>query len=439
MRITNLRVQRYKSLYDVDLEFLPLMALFGPNGAGKTNFVDALSFLGIAFAQGLESAVNAKGGPDRIVFRGLSGESDPVSISVTVRAAVDELRSPRPGFQAYLQRTADEGRELPDLELVYGFGISSHGHDGLRDFAVAFEEIEIRHGHDSDMRPVLTVSRIGNAVQPRVSEPGSIDLDLWNELAFPFSDHSFVEAFEGANRGDQLLVAPLSLFNPVIAWLTGSLGRLQTFAIIPAAGRLPGMPSSIGQLDGTGANLPTEVKTVQEHFPAVWERVMERMQELEPRFSKIGASLTSERRLVLQFDEGDSVQSWRATEVSDGTIRMLAMLTALYDPRFSIVAIEEPENSLNAWAVRAFVNACREVVDAGGKHVLLTSHSPAAINFLRPEEVLVVWRDQSGHTNVKPLVALDPDIQRLWESGTAFLFDLLDSGLVREAVPGVFA
>jgi predicted ATPase len=434
-----LEVQRYRSLYDVEVDFTPLTALVGPNGAGKSNVIDALSFLGLALNRGIEEAINAKGGPDRFRFRGKRQDSHAIAVRVSVRVSVQILQTPRPGLQDYLQRAAEQGVSAPILHVEYGFGVSPLGRNGLSDFTVAHESIEIGVEGNSRRRPLLAIKRSGQEVIPKPSKDGALDPDLWNELVFPYSDESFAGQIVETLPDNQLLVGRLSFFNPVVAWLTSALGRLQPFSIIPIIGRSPGVPTSVGQIDTFGANLPSEVTAMQTHFPDRWARVMERMREIEPRFSRIEASLTGERRLTLDFVEDDRVPTWRASEVSDGTIRMLAMLAALYDPRFPIVPVEEPENSLNAWSVRSLVNACQEVVERYEKQVVLTSHSPALINFLAPEDIRVVWRDERGRTNVKPLLVLDPDVQAMWQSGDIFLFEVLDSGLVREAVPGTFS
>lgn len=437
MRITNLKIDRYRSLYAVDVDLLPVVTLVGANGSGKSNFVDALHFLAVALSNGLEAAVNVKGGPEQFSFRWGKRTTQPVSIQATVRLAISEIQSPRPGLLGYLDRSAAEGRRLPDLDVVYGFGIAAHGQNGLGDFSIAFETIEVRTVQESSRPPILSIRRTGDGVTPVVYDTDQIEQELRTELAWPFEDDSFRDVLSKAERREHLLIGALALFNPTIAAVARTLGQVQTYSIIPGAGKLPGLPPPVGQLDRSGANLPSAVKALQENFHEAWVRILERMQELEPRFSAISASLTGERRLVLEFGELGARRPWSATEVSDGTIRMLALLTALYDPRAPIVAIEEPENFIHPWMVRTFVEACRDAIASGGKQVILTSHSPALIDFFAPEEIYVVWRVASGRSSIAPLPTLDPDLRAIWERGDASLFDLLDSGLVREAVPGV--
>ena len=52
MYLNSLKVQHYKSLDDVSVDFAPdVTVVVGPNGVGKSNFVDVLRFLRDAVAE----------------------------------------------------------------------------------------------------------------------------------------------------------------------------------------------------------------------------------------------------------------------------------------------------------------------------------------------------------------------------------------------------
>ena len=63
----------------------------------------------------------------------------------------------------------------------------------------------------------------------------------------------------------------------------------------------------------------------------------------------------------------------------------------LVDPRGRLVIVEEPENAVHPWILRQFVDACRSAKD---KQTILTTHSPALISYVRPDEIVVVWRSK---------------------------------------------
>ena len=156
------------------------------------------------------------------------------------------------------------------------------------------------------------------------------------------------------------------------------------------------------------------------------------MRRLVPGLEDIRTEFTPDRRLTLQFVEAGSGRPWSTDEVSDGTIQALALFVALFESRSGLVVIEEPENSVHPWIVRNFVEACR----SAEKQIIVTTHSPALINYLKPSEIAVVAR-RGGETTIRPLEELDPDAMPLWIDGKVSTFEILDSGWIVEAVPEV--
>jgi predicted ATPase len=83
-----------------------------------------------------------------------------------------------------------------------------------------------------------------------------------------------------------------------------------------------------------------------------------------------------------------------AAAMSDGTLRVLATLVAVYQRDYSgppsLVAIEEPETSLHPAAMHALVDALDEAT--GRTQILLTTHSTELLDnpTIRPENVRVV-------------------------------------------------
>ena len=96
--------------------------------------------------------------------------------------------------------------------------------------------------------------------------------------------------------------------------------------------------------------------------------------------------------------------------VSSGTLRMLALMTALLgEPETNLVGIEEPENYVHPTALESFV---KHLLAAGERvQFMVTTHSPLLLNFLDdPGTVRVVQRrDQEG---TKVMSERDPDAVR---------------------------
>lgn len=118
------------------------------------------------------------------------------------------------------------------------------------------------------------------------------------------------------------------------------------------------------------------------------------------------------------------------TDISDGTLRILAFLIALYDlENPSIICFEEPENGVHPWLLHKMMELLNLVSTEGigGKpvQVLITTHSPVLLNYVKPEQVRVVELDKEGKTQVhklptdsvrfrKAMEAYDHEVGELW-------------------------
>jgi len=73
------------------------------------------------------------------------------------------------------------------------------------------------------------------------------------------------------------------------------------------------------------------------------------------------------------------------SNVSDGTLRLIAIALALYGGA-SVVALEEPENCVHPRLLETLVDAMREAPT----QVVVTTHSPYLLDHVEPEEVYLV-------------------------------------------------
>ncbi len=114
----------------------------------------------------------------------------------------------------------------------------------------------------------------------------------------------------------------------------------------------------------------------------------------------IGKHLVTELHVAHQNGHSQEVPSDLGDE-SDGTIRMLAILTALYQNRFpSPLAIEEPEKGIYSSALALCSDLLQEATLR--YQVLTSTHSPDLISQL-PVDTLRVVEKEDGITKIGPL------------------------------------
>jgi len=118
-------------------------------------------------------------------------------------------------------------------------------------------------------------------------------------------------------------------------------------------------------------------------------------------------SLIPEIKEIIPHIEGTKVEIWLRTRnlteplkpanISDGTLRILAYVTALYSGA-SLVVFEEPENCIHPHLLEAIVDLARKAPC----QVIMTTHSPYLLDHIKPEEVYVVEKPRT-ETIVKKL------------------------------------
>jgi Fe-S cluster assembly ATPase SufC len=112
--------------------------------------------------------------------------------------------------------------------------------------------------------------------------------------------------------------------------------------------------------------------------------------------------------------------------ISDGTLRMLAIVTALYSGG-SLVVFEEPENHIHPHLLEALVDMAR----GSPSQVVVTTHSTHILDYVEPGEVYLVYKD-GLETKVRRLTessSIDEVRRFLEEGGT--LGEAWYSGVVR--------
>ena len=109
---------------------------------------------------------------------------------------------------------------------------------------------------------------------------------------------------------------------------------------------------------------------------------------------------TEEGRILLKFQDGAFEDPFLARYVSDGTIKMLAYLTLLYDPEpHPLLCVEEPENQLYPTLLWDLAEEFRSYADHGGQ-VFVSTPFPDFLNAAELDEVF--WLQKvGGYTKIR--------------------------------------
>ncbi len=368
-RIESLRVENYRALRNVELKNVtPLTVLLGPNGSGKSTIFDVFAFLSECFESGLRRAWDRRGRAKELKTRGADGP------------LVIEIRYREPGYPLIAYHLAvDERRGSPVVvEEWLRWKRSSYGQP--------FRFLDYKEGIGR-----AASGELPDAQDQRKETPlKSPDLIAVNALG-QFADHPRVAALR--------------------EFITG--WYVSYFAIDDTRGQPEAGPQE--RLSRSGNNLANVIQFLAEQHHDRLERIFSVMRSRVPRIERVLADAMPDGRLLLQIKDAPFDSPMLARFASDGTLKMLAYLVLLYDPQPPpFIGIEEPENFLHPRLLPELAEECRAASERG--QLLVTTHSPFFVNALRPTEVRVLYRDETGYTQAV-LAASIPGVKEFMNSG----------------------
>ncbi len=355
-RIEGLRVVNYRALKNLELKKItPLSVFLGPNGSGKSTLFDVFTFLSECFSNGLRRAWDKRGrfkelrtkgehGPIEIEIKYRENKNTPV---ITYHLAIDETEKGFPYVsEEWLQwKRARYGRPFRFLQFQSGKGNVISG-----DMP---EEQDERIDEELDSPEMLAVNTLGQfAKHPRVS----------------------------------------ALRRFISDWHLSYLNADNTRRV-PEAG-----PQE--RLSSTGDNLPNVIQYLKEQYSDQLNRILAILTKRVPKLERVYAEMLQDGRLLMQIKDAPFEQPILAKYASDGTLKMLAYLTLLYDPSPPLlIGIEEPENQLHPRLLPELAEECRN--SSQNSQLVITTHSLFFVNGLKASELWVLYRDENGFTQAK--------------------------------------
>lgn len=382
MRLVDLRISHYKSLSDIALtDIQPVTVLVGCNGVGKSNVADALRFLRDAMSQGLDHAVSTRGGiglirqysptkPFQISFDfGFTEENDAAHVA-RYQLTLTSLR---------------EGNFRVERERCEWLGPTEF-------ISMNRNNQEIFEG---DFKAMLAERNAEGRVSFKV-DGKTITLD--DERPPP------ADALALGNRLTWVDFSPIHFGGKA---LREFILNFRFSAIYPNILRHPAPPDTDPILKENGANWASVLRTLKKtsRGKQAWEQIREMMQVVMPQLEDVTTQAIGGfilPRFKVREASGEA-HFFDPSQISDGTLRILGILLALYQtPHPSLMVIEEPEQTVNPALLALLADAFREVSER--TQLLITSHSPHLIDCFEPENIRVVSM-QNGETRLSPIRA----------------------------------
>lgn len=367
--LTRLEVDGFKTFEGLVIDLMPFTAILGSNAAGKSNLFDVIQLLShLADRDVAEAFKQMRGEPLELFRQTPGGRVDRIALAVEV--LVDPVVRDPWGSEVVLNHTRIryevelERREVrpgvPRILVAREAAMPIMRKDDHWAQAIqpspAFRAAYLKYGRQ---KPLLTMEQ----------GPGGEPV---------FSIHQ--DGKQGRSRpasaaGATVLYSITNAEFPLLFALREEMRHWRLLQLDPALLRKPTPVTASDVLEADGSNLAAvlarmKAETRTEAQPVgVLNDIAVALSNLVSGVRRLDADLhdaSREYRVELTMRDGLPFSS---RVLSDGTLRILALLTLLHDPAHrGLICFEEPENGVHPGRVRELVKQLRSMVTDPADH-----------------------------------------------------------------------
>jgi len=383
--ITRIEIDGFKSFYDFAVDLRPFQVLVGANGSGKSNLFDAIMLLSyLASEKNIVDALKRVRAdrPEELFSIQKNGSRNSI-----MEIAVEVFIPPNPK-----DSLANTGK-LASQYLRYSIGIEKISQGETENIHISYERLA-----------------------PVASEP---------DTGYLFNRYHKKQNYEYTTR----VSLATSIFNEdaTVYAMRQEMLSWRTYSFQPNKIRQPalfGDTYSSPELAADGSNLTAVLYWLKNHenHHLEFHGISLAISALVDNIAKI--DVRGFKELGRIYLEAKSPQQARlsADALSDGTLRLLALLTLVRDTRAKgVICFEEPENSVHAHHLERIMRELNRLPTTLGephnpeiplRQILVSTHSPLALANVKPEDILFVYMTHRGSVRLTRMGSLIPDPEK---------------------------
>ena len=366
-KLKSVSLQGYKSFLDATVTFGDVTVLLGANGAGKSNLVSFFRLLGFLATGALQEFVGRAGQSDSLLLGG---------------------RRTTPQLQAEVEFRGRDHTKNERTTTTYRVRLA----DAAPDTLIFLPERALFHrsGHPGGPRDIL----LGG---------GHRESRLWDK----------------AREGDKTC--------HILSRLLSGCRSFQFHDTSPQANiRKSRYTDDAAYLRDDGGNLAPYLYAMQRFRPDCYRRIVDTIRLVFPAFGDFSLvpNENNPRYILLNWREkGRSDYLFGPHQLSDGTLRFMALATLLLQPRDKlpgVIVLDEPELGLHPYAISIFAAMVRSA--ATEVQVVLATQSTRLVDEFDQNQIVVLENEPESGTKCHRLKSgdleewlADHSLGELWE------------------------
>lgn len=372
----HLEVKGFRRLYDISIPLRPLTVMIGANGVGKTSILDVIDLLAVSANAGINKRISNLSGVNALLT---IDKADSISFGIDM---------PVSGYEPlkYTLNLAVNGT---------AYNVSSEQLSQSRDTGINSPFMHI-DSHFSDVK--------------------YHDVEL-RKFIRPTWDHNPLET--SLSQVPKMYKQPEDFRKRL-----GSSTFYHVLNVDPRAPvRLPQLmrPAELPGKDGE--DLVSCLYYLRETDRDTYDAVEDTLKAAFPGFERLDFPPVAAGTIALTWKDMNFSKPLYMHQLSEGTLRFLWLVTLLQSPGLTAVTLlDEPEVSLHPELLSQLADLFREA--SSRSQIIVATHSDRLINFLNPDEVLVMDLNDDGTTSAKWADTLDLDkwleeytLDEVWRMG----------------------
>jgi predicted ATPase len=431
--ITKLEITGFKSFDRFKVDLAPFVVVAGVNGAGKSNLFDAIQLLSRLAENDIRTAFSGQRGEAYELFAQNTDGSHATSMQFAVEMLVDrkvrdtwggkaELKYSRLRYELIIERRPDKygiERLFVCKEALFAMKrsedewyeryVGKHNHHWLGQFSDKSEPF------------ISTTGAAENGIH-LLSESGSQDRlryveDMESTMLSGATNTEFPHALavrEEMRNWHFLQLNPVELSKPALKFTTKDI------------------------MGSDGSGMAAALFRIKTEDRIAMQDIAREMASLIPGIKSLDVAEDEvEKKYVVKIQTEDG-RSFSSQVLSEGTLRLLALMTLKYDEKHrGVLCFEEPENGVNPMRIAQVIRLLRDLStdfereqDAPfpARQVLVNTHSPVLVGEVFKMKEIEKWgvvlfarlstrvgnKQKIQHTLISP-VSFSAQTRMLWK------------------------
>jgi predicted ATPase len=363
--LKQLQIKGFKTIRDQTIDLGKMNVLIGANGAGKSNFVSFFKMLNSMVRGNLQLHIGQVGGANNLLFYGYTNTSQIKS------RLIFENNSGTNGYYMELIYAAND-------TLIFGHEWNDFAKKGMRPRVIKTLNIFSRN-IEEDLR---TNHKNGNP--DNISTYNAKNINNMNVFTnFGNKESSLTDiSLNQTHKNIRSIISQCRYFQ---FHDTSETAKIKQNCYI----------EDNQQLRSDGGNLSAFLYMLKETRHPYYKRIILTIRQMLPFFDDfvLERSRLNEKNIMLNWKEKDSDLLFGPHQLSDGSLRMMALVTLLFQPEEflpEVILIDEPELGLHPYALDTIASLIRHASEYC--QVIIATQSADLMDYFEPDEIIITER-----------------------------------------------